>query len=100
MRVIGLASARIILVDPKSKGPEKPTVEERAKRAEEAFIRGLIECGEAAKADEKGDACNRRTTWSRCCEPADGGGRVEMLDLPTGEKRNVPLGSYRRLQTI
>jgi hypothetical protein len=44
-----------LMVDPKSKAPEKPTVEERAKRAEEAFIRGLIECGEAAKADEKGN---------------------------------------------
>ena len=42
------------MVDPKSKAPEKPTVEERAKRAEEAFIRGLIERGEAAKADENG----------------------------------------------
>jgi len=35
--------------------PEKPTVEERAKRAEEAFIKGLIERGEAAKADENGN---------------------------------------------
>jgi hypothetical protein len=43
------------MVDPKSKAPEKPTVEERAKRAEEAFIRGLIQRGEAAKADEKGN---------------------------------------------
>jgi hypothetical protein len=42
------------MVDPKSKAPEKLTVEERAKRTEEAFIRGLIERGEAAKADEKG----------------------------------------------
>jgi hypothetical protein len=35
--------------------PEKPTAEERAKRAEEAFIRGLIERGEAAKADAQGN---------------------------------------------
>ena len=35
--------------------PEKSTAEERAKRAEEAFIRGLIERGEAAKADENGN---------------------------------------------
>jgi hypothetical protein len=35
--------------------PEKPSPEERAKRAEEAFIKGLIERGEAAKADENGN---------------------------------------------
>lgn len=35
--------------------PEKPTAEERAKRDEEAFIRGLIERGEAATADAQGN---------------------------------------------
>lgn len=35
--------------------PEKPTVGEGARRAEEAFIKGLIERGEAAKADENGN---------------------------------------------
>ena len=35
--------------------PKKPTVAERAKQAEEVFIKGLIERGEAAKAD---DNCN------------------------------------------
>jgi hypothetical protein len=35
--------------------PEKKTVGERAERAEEAFIKGLIERGEAAKADENGN---------------------------------------------
>jgi hypothetical protein len=34
---------------------DKETPEERAKRSEEAFIRGLIERGEAAKADEHGN---------------------------------------------
>ena len=34
---------------------EKTTSSEKAKRAEEAFIRGLIERGEAAKADEHGN---------------------------------------------
>jgi hypothetical protein len=33
----------------------KDTVQEKAKRAEEAFVRGLIERGEAAKADEHGN---------------------------------------------
>lgn len=35
--------------------PEKPTIEDRAKEADEAFIKGLIERGEAAKADENGN---------------------------------------------
>ena len=35
--------------------PKKPTVGERAERAEEAFVKGLIERGEAAKADENGN---------------------------------------------
>ncbi len=43
------------MADPKEKGPAKVSDEERAKRAEEAFIRGLIERGEAAKADEHGN---------------------------------------------
>jgi len=34
---------------------EKASSSEKAKRAEEAFIRGLIERGEAAKADEHGN---------------------------------------------
>jgi len=41
-----------------SKGPDAPepiSSEERAKRVEEAYIRGLIERGEAAKADEHGN---------------------------------------------
>jgi hypothetical protein len=43
------------MVDPKTTGPEQLTAEERAKRAEEAFVRGLVERGEAAKADEHGN---------------------------------------------
>jgi len=43
------------MVDPKTKAPEDLTAEERAKRAEETFIRGLIERGEAAKVDENGN---------------------------------------------
>jgi hypothetical protein len=35
--------------------PEKQAAEEKARRAEEAFVRGLIERGEAAKADENGN---------------------------------------------
>jgi hypothetical protein len=35
--------------------PAKSNPEERAKQAEEAFIRGLIERGEAAKVDEHGN---------------------------------------------
>jgi len=35
--------------------PKKPTVAERAKQAEEVFIKGLIERGEAAKADDNGN---------------------------------------------
>ncbi len=41
-----------------SKGTEPPeaiTSEEKAKRVEEAYVRGLIERGEAAKADEHGN---------------------------------------------
>ena len=33
----------------------KDSAQEKAKRAEEAFVRGLIERGEAAKADEHGN---------------------------------------------
>lgn len=43
------------MADPKTNPAEPPTPEERAKRAEEVFIRGLIERGEAAKADEHGN---------------------------------------------
>lgn len=42
-------------MDPKDDAAEKPSAEERAKRAEEAFIRGLVERGEAARADEHGN---------------------------------------------
>jgi hypothetical protein len=35
--------------------PKKPSDQERSARAEEAFIRGLIQRGEAAKADENGN---------------------------------------------
>jgi hypothetical protein len=38
-----------------STGPPKPDVANQPKSAEEAFIRGLIERGEAAKADEHGN---------------------------------------------
>jgi len=37
------------------RGSGKPAGAEKARRAEEAFIRGLIERGEAAKADEHGN---------------------------------------------
>ena len=43
------------MVDPKSSAPDQPTPDERNRRAEEIFIRGLIERGEAAKADEHGN---------------------------------------------
>jgi hypothetical protein len=43
------------MVDRKVNVPEKPSREESAKRTEEAFIRGLVERGEAAKADEHGN---------------------------------------------
>jgi len=33
----------------------KDSAQEKAKKAEEAFVRGLIERGEAAKADEHGN---------------------------------------------
>jgi hypothetical protein len=36
-------------------GSAKPAATEKARRAEEAFVRGLIERGEAAKADEHGN---------------------------------------------
>lgn len=37
------------------KDSERTASSDKAKRAEEAFIRGLIERGEAAKADEHGN---------------------------------------------
>ena len=37
------------MVDPKTTDPEQLTAKERAKRAEEVFVRGLVERGEAAK---------------------------------------------------
>jgi len=43
-----------------SEGPKDPA-QEKAKTAEEAFIRGLIERGEAAKADEHGNLPPRAT---------------------------------------
>jgi hypothetical protein len=43
------------MVADESTGPPKPDVANQAKSAEEAFIRGLIERGEAAKADEHGN---------------------------------------------
>ncbi|HVN89075.1 MAG TPA: hypothetical protein VMT61_04615 [Candidatus Binataceae bacterium] len=43
------------MANPGDKAPPTLTPEERAKKAEEAFIRGLIARGEAAKADEHGN---------------------------------------------
>jgi hypothetical protein len=43
------------MVDSKTNAPEQPTPDERKRRAEELFIRGLVERGEAAKADEHGN---------------------------------------------
>ena len=43
------------MVDRKANVPEQPICEESAKHTEEAFIRGLVERGEAAKADEHGN---------------------------------------------
>jgi hypothetical protein len=43
------------MVDPKTTDPEQLTAKERAKRAEEVFVRGLVERGKAAKADEHGN---------------------------------------------
>ena len=44
------------MIDDRKPDPgQPPSPEERAKRAEEAFIRGLVERGEAAKADEHGN---------------------------------------------
>ena len=42
-------------MDSKKSEPAGLSPEDRAKRAAEAFIRGLIERGEAAKADEHGN---------------------------------------------
>jgi hypothetical protein len=43
-------------MDSESKAPaELSSEQQRAKRAEEAFIRGLVARGEAAKADEQGN---------------------------------------------
>lgn len=37
------------------KAPGNPASSEKTRRAEEAFVRGLIERGEAARADENGN---------------------------------------------
>jgi hypothetical protein len=43
-------------MDSDSKTPEPATADQdRARRAQEAFVRGLIERGEAAKVDENGN---------------------------------------------